>query len=299
MVYSDCVDNKGQEFSKRHRRNIHSHNQYTLQGITFGTSKKQILSPKNQIRNAFTARSNHTGDLKKFTGKKSSVAVGKNQYFVDTQIKKSRSPDLLRQKKKTDTNSKMKKKFNLRDRKRRKTKTCTEGQLQRVKLQADGLLRNKLKQSGFNRSKVINYNPSKNSNKNQNSKKGRRKIMSTTNSISRKKFQENKHSKKIEKGSNKSKVKHFDLSIPLPREEELDDNNQNYQPLRNPNISCRNSLTVSRKNSPNRQNKKQYRKDLDNNLKGSPLRKLEQTGFTVGSNYASINSKNLKNGKKN
>jgi hypothetical protein len=167
-----------------------------------------------------------------------------------------------------------------------------------VKLQAEGLLRNKLKQSGINRSKVINYNPSKNSKKNPNTKKGRRKIVSTANSISRKDFGENKRTIEIEKISNRSKAKHFDLSIPMPREEDMDDNDQ-YQYFRNPNISCRNSQTVSRKNSSKRKSKKKYRKNLDNNPQGSPLRRLEQTGFTIGSNYASITSKNLKNGKSN
>jgi hypothetical protein len=268
--------------------------------LNFGTSKKQILSPKNQIRNAFTARSNHGGELKKFAGKKSSIGIKKTQYFVDSQMKKSRSPDLLRQKKKIDTGSKLKKKINLRDRKRRKTKTCTEGQLQRIKLHADGLLRNKLKQSGVNRSKVMNYQVSKKSHKNPNSKKGRRKIVSNNNSISRKEFDKNKRNIEIEKVSNKSNLRHFDLSIPMPQEQEgIDLDSEEYQPFRNPNISARNSKQMSRKNSQTRNNKKkkkQYRKDLDQNYQGSPLRKLEQTGFTVGSNYASITSKNIKNG---
>ena len=80
---------------KRYRKNNHSHNQYTLQGLNYGGSKNQILSPKNQARNAFTARSNHTGDLKKFirgNKKVSGLGSNKNQYFIDSQIKKNQSP---------------------------------------------------------------------------------------------------------------------------------------------------------------------------------------------------------------
>lgn len=289
-------ESRGADFIKRHRRNIQSHNQYTLQGINFVSSKKKILSPKNQARNAFTARSNHTGDLKKFVGagKKSSVVVGKNQFFVDAQIKKSRSPEFIRQKKKVDTGSKLKKKFKLRDRKRRKTKTCTEGQLQRVKLQAEGLLKNKLKQSTFaNRSKVANYHPSKNSNKVQHLRKSKRSITSNNNSVSRKKF----HPVKAKRAAKK----HFDLTIPVPQSSDFTLDMKERESLKNPEVSHRGSQRVSRKTSPEGRKKRKYRKELekiDLSQQGSPVRRMEQTGFTIGSNYASINSRNVKNGER-
>lgn len=226
------------------------------------------------------------------------MGVGKNQYFVDAQIKKSRSPEFGRQKKKLDTGSKLKKKFKLRDRKRRKTKTCTESQLHRVKLQAEGLLNNKLKQSTFaNRSKMVNYHPSKNSNKVQHMRKSKRNIASNNNSVSRKNFGP---AQAKPADAKRAKMKHFDLTIPVPQVGDFGLEQNNRESLKNPEVSCRGSKRASRKTSQDRQRKKkQYRKELEKvelSQQGSPVRRMEQTGFTIGSNYASINSRNIKNG---
>ena len=154
----------------------------------------------------------------------------------------------------------------------------------------------------MNRSKGANYQPSRNSNKIQGKPKG---LLSSNNSMSKKKFGQ----VKVPQKGARSRAKHFDLTIPIPQKsdsKELDDTTEDYeQSIKGPYISCRTSQQVSRQNSPNRtfknqQKVKQYRKELDNaevNQQGSPLRRMEQTGFTGGSNYASITSKNYKNGK--
>ena len=306
---------------KRYRRNNHSHNQYTLQGLNYGGSKNQILSPKNQVRNAFTARSNHTGDLKKFIGGNKKVSgSNKNQYFIDSQIKIKKSPDLMRQKKKVETESRIKKKLALKERKHRKNKTCTKGQVQRAKTQAKGILRNKLKQSQMiNQSKANNFEASNNSNQIQNNQKKRvknkRTITSSINSASRKKLTHadikmKDHHKGNANNTSRSNTLHFDLTIPLPQNKESGELEITQEEIENPGlrgpyISYRNSPQVSKRGSPKRSQvgkiqSKKYRKELgkmDVSNRRSPVKKFEQTGLTSGSNYASISSKNYKNGK--
>ena len=226
----------------------------------------------------------------------------------------------MRQKKKVETESRIKKKLALKERKRRKNKTCTEGQVQRAKTQAEGMLRNKLKQSQMiNRSKANNFQASNNSNQIQNNQKKRvknkRTITSSNNSVSRKKLTHadvkmKDHHKGNANNTSRSNTLHFDLTIPLPQNEksgELEINQEEIEnlELRGPYISCRNSPQVSRRGSSKRRQvdkiqQKKYRIKLGKmnvSNRGSPVKKFEQTGLTSGSNYASISSKNYKNGK--
>ena len=285
---------------------MYSHNQITLQPMAFGAMKRGMASPKEAIRNAMTARSTQPGELKKVVeaNKKSTVlSSGKHQYFIDSHMKKNRSPDVLRGKKKTDGDSRFKKKLALKNRKRRKTKTCTEGQLHRIKFQAEGMRQSKLKQSGVGiKSKLANFAPSGNK---REGKGSRREVLKSSKVFKRKKTEETTRTLESQRG-HKAPKKHFDLTIPIPNNEsdEQEDTSRELAPegVKGPYISCRNSRNASRQVSPkkNHQNQSKYRRELDKlevNSRGSPLKRMEQTGFTLGSNYTSISSKNYKNGR--
>ena len=175
----------------------------------------------------------------------------KNEYFIDTQLKKSRSPDLNRFKKKLETQIKRNKKKQLMKKDEHRSKTLTENQIYKIQ----------------KRSEKINQQT--------------RRMVKTPRNL-------DIHLQNINESTDPHE---FTQNIKYQKE------------MKGPHVSRHNSRNSSPKQQKvkkskckqSKQTSKEY-KLLENPSKSSPKRQFENTGFTSGSNYASINSKNQKNG---
>lgn len=257
---------------KRHRRNIQSHNQYTIQGLNLGQSKNsRQASPKIQTdRGAYHERTFQNSKLKK-RGNEAKGPV-KGQYFIDTQMKRNGSPSLNRFNKKFENSSKLKKNKHLgKFRNKRKTKTFTEGNLQKIKRQAEEIGKLKAQKKAANSRNLEIRVPNLN--------------LTDENS---QQFKSTKNSQY--KNKNKFYNDGSEMRVPF--------------------ISKKGSPCVSRNTSKEKKRKKSKRSNLSKNYRkvfeetnsertqqGTSMTGLENTGFTGQSNYGSISSKNPKNGK--